>query len=148
MRHIDIVADAFEREIGFDAGAHIEIAAMKQRPAAVIFLNAAQIFRHALMQRLIDRAEKMIEQNVFGRDGDVGFKLERPMPVGMRCSFKQRVGRPARTAVELDRRPRPPRGGTIEVATTGACSGCSHRLKSAARMLKNRPKNKGFRLTS
>ena len=55
---------------------------MEQRPAAVIFLNVAQIYGHAFMQRLIDRAKKMIEQDIFGRNGGIGLQLEDKRTVG------------------------------------------------------------------
>ena len=42
-RRVDVVADHLEREIGLHARAHVEIAVMEQRPAAMRALDAAQI---------------------------------------------------------------------------------------------------------
>ena len=55
---------------------------MHQRPAAVRALNAAEVDRDLGFQRRIDRlAEIVPQQNVFGRDGRVGLKLEHEMTV-------------------------------------------------------------------
>jgi hypothetical protein len=43
------------------------------------------------MQRLVDGAEEMAEQNIFGRNGRIGFKFERPMAVGA-LQLKERFG--------------------------------------------------------
>jgi hypothetical protein len=43
VRRVDVVADHLEREVGLHAGAHVELARVKQRPAAMRTLDAAQI---------------------------------------------------------------------------------------------------------
>ena len=50
VRSIDGVADHLEREIGLHARAHVEVAVAKQRPAAVLALNAPEIDRDLGLQ--------------------------------------------------------------------------------------------------
>ena len=82
MGRLSIIADHFQREIGFDARAHIESAGVEQRPAAVIALDAPYVDGDQAFQfeiRLF--AAKMAQEHVFGRDRNVGLKLETPMSV-------------------------------------------------------------------
>ena len=51
MRSIDGIADHLQREIGLDAGAHVEGTVLNQRPAAMVALNAAQIVRDLGFER-------------------------------------------------------------------------------------------------
>ncbi len=76
------IADRLQREIGFDAGAHIEVAVVEQRPAAVLALDAAQIDGDLGFEGGIDRlAAEMPQQHVFGWDGGIGLELEHPVAV-------------------------------------------------------------------
>ncbi len=82
VRRVDAVADHLQREIGFHAGAHVELALMEQGPAAMLALDAAQIFADlplALDVRLL--AEVVREQDIFGGDRGVGLELEAPMAI-------------------------------------------------------------------
>ena len=82
VRRVDRLADHLQREIGLDAGAHVEGAVVEQRPAAVRALDAAEIGGD-LAPRAPGRAlaAEMAEEHVFGRDGGVGLELEAPMAV-------------------------------------------------------------------
>jgi hypothetical protein len=74
---------------------------MKERPAAVRALNAAQIDGNLSFQRGVNRFGKvMAQQDVFGRNGGVGLKLEYPMAVGL-LTREYGVGRRSDRAIEL-----------------------------------------------
>src|SRR5208337_1680823 len=76
------VADRFQREIGLDARAHVESAAVDERPAAVLALDAAKIRGDAALEPDIPLlAAEMAQKHIFRRDRRVGFELERPMAV-------------------------------------------------------------------
>ncbi len=91
MRGIDEIADHLQREVCLDARAHIEIAAMEQRPAIVTGLNAAQIIPDLGFEGAVDRlAEVVPQQNIFRRNGRIGFQLEYPMTVALAIA-QQRV---------------------------------------------------------
>jgi len=63
---------------------------MEKRPAAVRTLYAAQIGRDPGFKLGFDRLTKVVpKQDIFGRDGRVGFKLENPMPVLLPASQKR-----------------------------------------------------------
>ncbi len=80
---VGIVADHLEREIGFHAGADVEGAPVKKRPAARSRLPAPQIDADLALELQIGVfAEIMGEQHVFGRNGRIGLQLEYPMAVG------------------------------------------------------------------
>ena len=51
MRFIGVITDHLEREIGFHARAHVELALMEKRPAAMLALNATQIGADLFFQR-------------------------------------------------------------------------------------------------
>ena len=92
MRRVRRIADHLQREIGLHAAADIEIAVVKQRPAAMPALGAAQIDGDFLFQhRVRQDAEIMLEQHVFGRDRSIGFEFEHPVPVRL-LAREQRVG--------------------------------------------------------
>src|SRR4051794_25752896 len=83
MRRIDVVAAHLQREIGFDAGAHIERPVVKERPAAMRPLDAAQIVAELCLKLEVRRfAEEVDEQDVFGRDGAIRLELEDEVPIG------------------------------------------------------------------
>jgi hypothetical protein len=48
------IADHFQAEIRLDAGAHVELAIVKQRPAAVCTLDPAQIIPDLRFQHRVD----------------------------------------------------------------------------------------------
>ena len=81
MLHFRVVAYHLQGEIGFDRAAHIEFAAMKERPAAMRALARTNIGREARFHFIVDFIEEMIEQHIFGRNGGVRLKVEKPMPV-------------------------------------------------------------------
>ena len=80
---VDGIADHLEGEIGLDRRAHVEIAVLEQRPAAVSALDAAQIDRDLRFERRVDRlAEIVPQQHILGRNGGIGLELEHPMAIG------------------------------------------------------------------
>ena len=82
VRRLGIVADHLQREIGLDAGAHVERAGVDERPAAVIALNAPKIDGDQALEFEIGLlAAEMPEQHVFGGDRRVGLEFETPMAV-------------------------------------------------------------------
>ena len=93
VRRIDGIADHLQREIGFDAGAHVERAVMHQRPAAMVALRAAQIVRDLGFEHAVDGLGEIVaQQDIFRRDGAVGFQLEHTVPIGLPVA-EQRFGR-------------------------------------------------------
>ena len=77
---LDECADHLQGEIGFDAGTHVELAVMKQRPPAMITLDALQIGRDLCLKRRIwGLAEIMGEQHIFSRYRGVGLEFEHPV---------------------------------------------------------------------
>src|SRR5262249_25128345 len=91
VRRVGAVADHLEGEIGLHTGADVKIAVMKQWPAAMRTLDAAQIGRDLGLKRRIGRQpEVMLEQHVLGRDGRVGFELEYPMAVPLLAGEQRR----------------------------------------------------------
>ena len=82
VRRVDVVADHLQREIGLHRRADVEGAAVEQRPAAVLALDAAQVDADlALQLQVVRLAEIVAQQHVFGRDGGVGLQLEHPVAV-------------------------------------------------------------------
>ncbi len=82
VRSFRVIADHLQGEIGLDTGAHVEGAVVKQWPAAMGALDAAQIGADQPLQLQIwALATIMAQQHVFGRDGRVGLEFETPMPV-------------------------------------------------------------------
>ena len=84
MWRVDIVADHFEREIGFDAGAHIERAVLEQRPAAVRALRATQIIGDFAIEHGVDGLVAVVaHQHVFGGNRAICLKLEAPVTIAL-----------------------------------------------------------------
>ncbi len=82
VRGVDVVADHLEREVGLHARAHVEVALVKQRPAAMRALDAAQIDADLAFQLEVRRLGEVVHhQHVFGRDRGVGLELVDPVPV-------------------------------------------------------------------
>src|SRR5262249_25467136 len=103
VRRIDWIAGHFQGEVGLDRCAHVEGAVAKKRPATVLALNAAQIDRNLRLERYVDRlAEIVAQENVFCRDGGIGFQLEYPVPIGL-LQCQERAGRCLDAAIEACR---------------------------------------------
>jgi len=75
------VAHQLQREIGLDRRAHIARTAVVERPAAIAVLSAAQIAGDFLGALGVAALQKMLQQDVFGRDGRIRFEIEAPMAV-------------------------------------------------------------------
>ena len=84
MGGVDGIADHLQCEIGLHAGAHLEIAVVHQRPAAMDALNPAQVIGDLAFQHRVDRlAEIVAQQHILGGDGAIGFQFEHPVAVGL-----------------------------------------------------------------
>ena len=94
------IADELEREIGLYAGADVEVPVVEQWPPAVRGLQASQIACDLRFEGRIGLAEKMLEDDVLGRDRGIGFQLEDPMPVRALLP-EQRGGSRLDAAVEI-----------------------------------------------
>jgi len=82
VRRVDGLTGHLEREIGFHARAHVEIAVMHERPAAMGALNAPQIIGDLGFERSVYRlGQMMTKQHIFGRDRAIGFELEHPVAI-------------------------------------------------------------------
>ena len=93
VRRVDGITDHLQREIGFDAGAHVERAVLHQGPAAMVALRAAQIVGDLGFEGAVDGLGEIVaQQDIFRRYRAVGFQLEHPVPVGLPVT-KQRFGR-------------------------------------------------------
>ena len=92
MWRVNVVARHLQREIGFDAGAHVERTFVEERPAAMPSLDAAQIVAELRFELQVRRlAEEVHKENIFGGDGAIGLKLEDEMAVGL-LRGEQRLG--------------------------------------------------------
>ncbi len=92
MRGVRIIARRLQREIGFDAATDIEIAALEERPAAMPLLQAADEFGDLGIRRVVDLAEIMLQQDVFGGNRRIGFELEAPMAIAILQRDQRRGG--------------------------------------------------------
>ena len=102
VRRVDGIADHLQREIGFDAGAHVERAVLHQRPAAMIALRAAQIVRDLGFERAVDGLGEIVaQQDIFRRNGAVGFQLEHKVSIGLPIA-EQRFGRRGDALLQRD----------------------------------------------
>jgi hypothetical protein len=82
VRRIRRIADHFQGEISFHAGARVVGAVMEQRPAAVRALLAAKVAADTRFQRRVGRlAQRVHHQHVLGRDGGIRFQFVDPVPV-------------------------------------------------------------------
>src|SRR6201986_122818 len=92
VRRIDVVADHLQREIRLHRRTDIERAAVIQRPAAVIGLDAAQIDADLVLQLQVRRLRQMMhQQHIFRRDRGIGLELEHPMAI-VALTVEQRLG--------------------------------------------------------
>ena len=101
------IPDHLEREVGLHAGADVELAAMKQRPAAVALLDATKIRGDLALEpglRLL--AEVVRKKHVFGWDGRVRFELEAPMAVCL-LQLDKRLHRLFHCCAHIDEQWRP-----------------------------------------
>ena len=81
VRRLRVVADQLERVIGLDGAAHVEPAAVKERPAAVVALPRPDVGAEPRLGLGIDFVEEVVEEDVLGRNGRVGLQLEHPVAV-------------------------------------------------------------------
>ncbi len=79
VRRLDIVAAELQREVRLDRGADVELAAMEQRPAAMVGLGRPQINGELLLDAVVDLAGEMLEHDVLGGDGGIRLQLEAPV---------------------------------------------------------------------
>ena len=123
VRRVGTVADHLQAEIGLHRRADVEGAAMEQRPAAMLALDAAQIDADlALQLEVVRLAEIVAQQDVFRRDGGVGLQLEDPVAVVALLAHQRLRGaidvvvEPVARSVDMRswrRRPRARRGGRV-----------------------------------
>src|SRR5262249_34121285 len=92
--------DHLEGEVGLDAGAHVEIAGIEQRPAAMLTLDAPEIDRDLRLESGVDGlAEIVPQQDIFGGNGRVRLELEDPMTV-LSLNGEEGARRPLDGAIE------------------------------------------------
>ena len=92
---VGVVADHLQREIGLHRRADVERAVVKQRPAAMSALDAAQIDADLLFERqIVGFAEEVAKQHIFRRDRRVGLEFETPVAIRA-LAGEQRGGRRA-----------------------------------------------------
>ena len=102
VSRVQRVADRLQREICFDRRVQIGGAAEEQRPAAIWTLNRSEVARDALFEVGVDRAEIMLQQNVFGRDRRIRLKFEDPIAVAV-LQREQRLDRSGDRRIERRR---------------------------------------------
>src|SRR5262245_43099501 len=103
MRDIRAVADHLERTVRLDARAHVKVAVMIKRPAAMLALDAAQIVGNLPLERRVSRSAAIVpKQDVFGGNCRVGFEFEHPMPVAL-LAVEQRLSCPVGHIAEAGR---------------------------------------------
>ena len=78
-----LVAGELQGVVGLDRAADIEVAAVIERPAAVLGLCGAQVAAELRLQRRVDLVQEVHHHDVLGRDGAVGLELEQPVAVGV-----------------------------------------------------------------
>ena len=106
VRRLDVVADHLQREIGLNAGAHVEGACVNERPAAVVPLDSPKIDGDQALEFEIGLlAAKVSQEHIFGRDRRVGLELEAPMAV-LVLAGEQRLRRPRNVTLQRFRRRR------------------------------------------
>ena len=91
---------------------------MKQGPAAVVALDAAQIDADLALQReVIGFAQVVTQEDVFGRNGRVGFEFEHPVPIGALALEQGLGGQIDRAVYPQDRVGDHQCGGVIHAAS-------------------------------
>ena len=83
VRRVRIVADQLERIVGLDRGAEVEVTTGVQRPAAMIRLTRAQVDGDLVLERPVDLAQEVFEEDEFGRHSRIGFEFEHPVAIGV-----------------------------------------------------------------
>ncbi len=81
VRRVRRIAHRLQGEIGLHRRRDIEVAAVEQRPAAMLALDRAKVMGERLLLALVDLVEIVLQQDVLGGDGGVRLQLEHPMPV-------------------------------------------------------------------
>ena len=76
-----VVAGQLQGIVGLDAGAHVEIATIEQRPAAVLALGVAQVVGDLALDHVVDLAEVVLEQDEFRGDRRIRLEIELPMAI-------------------------------------------------------------------
>ena len=76
VRGVNVVARELQRIVGLDGAAHVQVAAVIQRPAAVLRLMGAQIGRDLRLEHRIDLVQEVHHHDVLGGDGAVRLELE------------------------------------------------------------------------
>ena len=93
------VAGELQGKVGLDAAAHVEVAAVVQRPAAMLGLTSAQISRELWLQRSVNLVQEVRHQDVLGGNGAVRLQLEQPIALRA-LQTDQRVARRGDRAIE------------------------------------------------
>ena len=88
MRGIGIITNELQRIVSLYAGTDIELAVLEKGPATMIRLSATQVGGDLLIDRLIDLAEEMSKQHIFGGYGRIRFEFEAPMTIRSLSRFK------------------------------------------------------------
>ncbi len=79
VRSIRVVAGELQRVVRLHRTAHVEVAAVVQRPAAVFGLLRAKIDGQLLFERSVDLIQKVHHHDVLGWNGAVGLEFEQPV---------------------------------------------------------------------
>ena len=84
VRCIRAFAGHLQPEIGLHAGAHIEIAIVKESPTPVRPLDALEVDGDFSLKLLVDRlATKVAKKHVFRRNRRIRLELEHPVPIAL-----------------------------------------------------------------
>ncbi len=81
MGGVGRIADRLQGEIGLHARREIGLAVVKERPAAVLALDLAQIDADLGLEPRVDAVEIVLEQHVFGGNGRIRLELIDEMPI-------------------------------------------------------------------
>ena len=79
VRRVRAVAGQLQRVVGLDRATQIEVAAMIERPAAVLGLSGAQVAAELCLERGVDLVQEVHHHDVLGRDRAVRLELEQPV---------------------------------------------------------------------
>src|ERR1700693_364683 len=83
------ISDHLERKIRLNACAHVEIAIIKEGPAAMRALNATQIGSDLGFEPGVDCLSEIVaQQYVFGRDRGIGLEFKNPVSVHLLATEK------------------------------------------------------------
>ena len=93
------VARELQGKVGLDGAAHVEVAAVVQRPAAMLGLTSAQISRELRFQRSVNLLQEVRHQDILGGNGTVRLQLEQPIALRA-LQTDQRVARGGDGAIQ------------------------------------------------